>query len=338
MKPMTALTPPVTRGPSPWMSHVMRVVAVRPEIAGVQTLDLVFRDASVDYGFLPGQFNMLGLPGIGECAISIATDPAAWPPPRGEPVARQPTDGAAPPTAAVAPRTAKVLQHTFRAVGNVTHPLARLQIGDEVILRGPFGSAWPLHALRGHDVIIAAGGLGLASVRSAILHIARHRTDYGSVAILHGAKTPPDLLYTGDYERWRSAGLDVLTIVDRADEAKSGPHHAAPGATGPGAPCRAATPWTGPVGFVPALFDALDVAAGATGVLCCGPEPMMAAVAARAHKAGIAAERIWLSLERNMACAAGFCGLCQFGPSFVCKDGPVFPQHAIAPFLAVRHL
>lgn len=303
----------------------MRVTAVRPEIAGVHSLDLAFRDADPAYAFLPGQFNMLGLPGIGECAISIAADPADWTS-RGE-------------RADSGPRH---LRHTFRAVGNVTHPLARLRPGAELILRGPFGTAWPLDTLHHRDLVIAAGGLGLASMRSVILHVLHRRGDFGSVAILHGAKLPADLLYTADHPAWREAGLDVRTIVDRAAAAPAdgGPHAAAGATVTPRASRHPATapPWTGRVGFVPALFDGLDMVAGRTTLLCCGPEPMMAAVVARARDAGLAAEDIWLSLERNMACAAGFCGLCQFGPAFVCRDGPVFRHDRIAPLLAVRHL
>jgi NAD(P)H-flavin reductase len=308
---MTRPAPP-SLGPSPWTAHVMRIVAVRPEIEGVQTFDLEFRDGPPPggYRFLPGQFNMLCLPGIGEAAISIASDP----------------------------RAAAPVGHTFRAVGNLTTALARLGVGAEVILRGPFGTAWPLATLVGRDLVIAAGGLGLASLRAAILHVASTRDDYGQVAVLHGAKRPADLLYTSEYDAWRKAGLDVRVIVDAVDPA-------------------AAAAWTGPVGFVPALLDGLALAPGRTSLLCCGPEPMMHAVVERAvavaggaaadassAAAGAAAETaagpldVWLSLERNMACAAGFCGLCQFGPEFVCRDGPVFRHDRIARFLAIRHL
>jgi len=305
------------RGPSPWTAHVMRIAAVRPEIDGVQTIDLVFRDGPPPggYRFLPGQFNMLCLPGIGEAAISIASDPAV----------------AAP------------VGHTFRAVGNLTHALARLGAGAEVILRGPFGTAWPLDAVVGRDLIIAAGGLGLASMRAAILQVVARRGDYGRVAVLHGAKTPAALLYTSEYEAWRGAGLDVRVIVDAADA-----EDAAADAVG----VTTREPWRGPVGFVPALLDGLEIQPGRTSLLCCGPEPMMQAVVDRAvflnagcagtpaaqPSASAAPIDIWLSLERNMACAAGFCGLCQFGPEFVCRDGPVFRHDRIARFLTVRHL
>ena len=304
----------------------MVVAAAAWEIPGVRTLDLAFRDPGPDFVFEPGQFTMLCLPGIGECAISIASDPGGG-------SSRAPRGDA--PT---------LLRHTFRAVGNVTHPLSRLVAGDEVVVRGPFGSAWPLETVRNRDVVIAAGGLGLASMRSAILHLLRHRAAYRSVTILHGAKHPGELLFTADYQAWREAGATILTIVDRpADDrpATSAMSEAcvapvacaAPAAVG----CGGAS-WSGPVGFVPALLDTLDLSPRDTSIFCCGPEPMMKAVAARASDLGIAAHDIWISMERNMACAAGFCGLCQFGPAFVCRDGPVFRHDRIAPFLAVAGL
>lgn len=272
---------------SPWESRIARIVAIRAEAPEVRGYDLAFRDPGPAYDFLPGQFNMLLLPGIGEAAISVSSDPAA-------------------------PAT---VGHTVRAVGNVTQALARCEVGAEVVLRGPFGRPWPLAELRGRHLVIAAGGVGLASLRSAICQLIADRDAYGSIAILHGARTPADLLYSADHAAWRAAGLDLLTIVESADAG-----------------------WTGPTGLVPDLFANLDLAPGATSLLCCGPERMMAAVAARATADGIGPPDTFLSLERNMACAAGFCGLCQFGPTFVCRDGPVFRADAIAPFLAVEHL
>lgn len=273
--------------PSPWRSHVTRAMAIRPEAPDVFTIDLVFRDPSHAFRFDPGQFSMLHLPGIGEAAISIASDPFVPLP----------------------------VSHTIRSVGNVTHALARLGVGAELLVRGPFGRGWPLAEIRGRDVVVAAGGVGLASLRAAICHLARHRGDYGSVAILHGAKTPADLLYPHEHAGWRDAGLNVFTIVDAADAR-----------------------WPGAVGVVPDLFADLDIDPGYTSLFCCGPEPMMQAVVARAAQAGIASRDVFLALERTMSCAAGFCGLCQFGPAFVCTDGPVFRHDTIAAWLAVPHL
>jgi NAD(P)H-flavin reductase len=286
---MTAPPPPLADHRDAWQHHAMRIAAIRDEVTGVRTYDLVFRDsrAAARYEFAPGQFNMLYLPGIGEAAISISSDPA----------------------------DRSSISHTVKSVGNVTDALARLAVGDEVILRGPFGTPWPLADLRGHDIVIAVGGVGLASVRAAILAIARDRESYGRVAVLFGAKTPAALLYQREYDAWRGRGIDVRTIVDQADAG-----------------------WRGRTGLVTLLFDDLALDPSRTGLLACGPEPMMLAVVRRAEAEGLAQSQMFLSMERNMICAARLCGLCQFGPEFVCRDGPVFPYDRIARFLAIPNL
>ena len=285
---------PGTMAADPWKSHAARIVAIRPETPGVRSYDLELRDEALRnaYAFAPGQFNMLLLPGIGEAAISIASDPAS-------------------------PR---LLTHTVRAVGNVTRAMERLSVGDEILLRGPYGNPWPLDSLRGSDVVFVAGGLGLASQRAAILEIARRRADFGRVVVLHGAKTPEGLLYPGEYAAWRRAGIEVLVTVDAAPATREGE-----------------SPWDGPVGFVTDSLAGLSFA-GPPAVLCCGPDPMMAAVARTARGIGSGGDRLWVSMERNMSCAVGQCGLCQFGPFFVCLDGPVFRYDAVAALLGVKCL
>jgi len=283
---MTAALPSPAAARSPWTSHAMRIESVRDEAPGVRTYVLAFRDGPARHDFAPGQFNMLHLPGIGEAAISIASAPGPGP-----------------------------IEHTVRAVGNVTRALARLGRGDEVFLRGPFGRPWPLDDLRGRDLVIVGGGAGLATLRSAILAVAGRPGDFGRVSVLHGARTPADLLYESEWAAWRAAGIDVHPVVDRPD-----------------------TSWTGSVGVVTDLFAAVDVVVSATTVLGCGPEPMLRAVADRVRRIGLADADVLVSMERNMACAAGFCGLCQLGPAFVCKDGPVFSWATLAPSLAVRDL
>ncbi|MFM7108853.1 MAG: FAD/NAD(P)-binding protein [Planctomycetaceae bacterium] len=284
---MTAANPRSATARSVWAGHAMRIASVRDEASRVRTWSLAFRDGPVPFAFAAGQFNMLHLPGIGEAAISIASAPGAT----------------------------TTVEHTVRAVGDVTQALARLGPGDEIFIRGPFGRPWPLDALRGRDLVIVGGGVGLASLRSAILHVAARRADFGRVSVLHGAKTPADLLYGSDNAAWRAARIDVHSVVNTPDAS-----------------------WTGAVGLVTDLFAAVDVVAGETTVLCCGPEAMMRSVADRVRRIGVADADILVAMERNMACAAGICGLCQFGPAFVCKDGPVFSWASLAPFLAVEHL
>jgi len=272
----------------PWRAHAARIVSIVDETPGVRTYELAFEDAANcdAYRFAAGQFNMLYLPGIGEAAISISSDPAAT----------------------------ATLAHTVRAVGNVTDALARLVVGDQILLRGPFGSPWPIDRVADRDVVFVAGGLGLASQRAAILTLARG-SSCRSVTVLHGAKKAGGLLYAADYDAWRGAGVDVRTTVDEADAG-----------------------WTGRVGLVTALLaDAIRDPAGTT-LLCCGPDPMMIGVAEVAIGRGVAAHDVHLSLERNMACAVAHCGLCQFGPLFVCRDGPVLRYDRIKPLLRVPQL
>jgi NAD(P)H-flavin reductase len=185
------------RAADPWRSHSARILRITPEVPGVRTYDLEFTDPRVRaaYRFAAGQFNMLYLPGIGEAAISISSDAA----------------------------TPALLAHTVRAVGNVTDALARLEPGDEILLRGPFGRPWPAERLRGRHVVVVGGGLGLASQRTAIYEFARHRDCYAGVTVLHGAKLPAGLFYTAEYAAWRAVGIDVRPVVDEGGpDARSG--------------------------------------------------------------------------------------------------------------------
>jgi NAD(P)H-flavin reductase len=234
----------------------------------------------------PGQFNMLYVFGVGEAAISLSGDPAD--------------------TGAVV--------HTIRAVGSVTEALARLRAGDALGLRGPFGSSWPLEEARGHDVVMVAGGLGLPPLRPVIYHLLRHRSAFGRVALLYGARTPADVLYGGELEHWRKAdNFQALVTVDRGDPS-----------------------WRGPVGVVTELFGRCALEPQRTIGLVCGPEVMMRFTIREFLKRRVAEDRLFLSLERNMQCAVGLCGHCQLGPAFVCADGPVFRYDRIKPFFNVR--
>ncbi len=284
-------TPAVLAAPSgfdTWGVHPARILAIRPEVSEVATYDLELEDPGSRgrFAFRAGQFNMLYLPGIGEAAISISSDP----------------------------NQASSLRHTVRAVGNVTRALARLKVGDQVLLRGPFGSCWPLETGRSSQhLVIAAGGLGLAPLRPVVYEVARHRDQYRSVTLLYGARSPADLLYTEEYDVWRSAGIDVRTTVDFGD-----------------------SQWTGSIGVVTTLLGNVDLTPADSTLFTCGPEIMMRFVIYEGLNRGVRPERIFLSMERNMNCAVGLCGHCQFGPTFVCKDGPVFRYDLLEPFLSVE--
>lgn len=206
--------------------------------------------------------------------------------------------------------------HTVRNVGAVSGAITRLKAGAAVGVRGPFGTSWPLEQAHGADVVFVAGGLGLAPLRPAIHHVLANRPRFGRVAILFGSRHPKELLYRREVEQWRRRlDLDIQVTVDHAD-----------------------ADWHGNVGVVPALirrvaFDPHDSIA-----LVCGPEIMMRFTASALRDAGVVADRIYLSMERNMKCAVGLCGHCQFGPTFVCKDGAVMRFDRIANILAMREL
>ncbi len=205
------------------------------------------------------------------------------------------------------------LVHTIRAVGTVSGALRDMEAGDVIGVRGPFGSAWPVEEAEGRDVVLVTGGVGLAPMRPVIHHLLAHRQRYGKLLILYGARTPEDVLFRKQLEQWRSRfDMFVDVTVDRA--------------TGK---------WRGRVGVVTKLiaragFDPHDAAA-----FVCGPEVMMRFSVQALNERGVADERIHLSMERNMKCAVGFCGHCQFGGQFVCKDGPVFRFDAIRDIFSV---
>jgi NAD(P)H-flavin reductase len=265
----------------------VRVLEKTSESPGVVTLTLEAGPGR-ERPFRPGQFSMLYAFGVGEVPISMSGDPARL----------------------------DVLVHTIKAVGAVTRALCQLEQGSAVGMRGPFGMPWPMDELVGADLIIVAGGLGLAPLRPVLYRIFEQRAAYGSVHLLVGARTPEDLLFHQELELWKSRGdITVLVTVDRA-----------------------ATGWSGRVGVVPALLSELEMSSKQAVALLCGPEVMMRFTLRELFRRGLAEERIYLSMERNMKCAIGFCGHCQYGPSFICKDGPVFRYDRIRSLFWLREV
>jgi NAD(P)H-flavin reductase len=276
---------------NPWLAQCVRIERITREVPGVATYHLRFRDDALHrrYRFQPGQFNMLYLPGVGEIAISISGG---------------------------GNETETTWDHTVRLAGSVTGTLARLGVGATLGMRGPYGSSWPIDACQGADVVIVAGGIGLPPLRPVIEHLRTCRDRVGRLTLLYGARSPDGLLYTRQYDAWRSARIDVQTTVDRAAPA-----------------------WTGDVGVVPLLVDRLQSLRPADSVfMLCGPEVMIRYSVRAALARGIRKDQVWVSLERNMQCAVGLCGHCQLGSTFVCKDGPVYRYDAIEPYLDVEAL
>lgn len=281
------LPAPATPPREPMLPRPFRVVRIRRDLSDTFTLELADIDGGA-FSFAPGQFNMLYAFGAGEVAISVSGNPAV--PER--------------------------LIHTIREVGSVTGALAGCRPGQTIGVRGPFGSGWPLAEAETCDVVIVAGGIGLAPLRPAIYRILANRERYGRFVILYGARTPRDILYRQQLQRW-SSRLD--TFVDVTVD-------------------RAAGDWRGNVGVVTKLIGRGGFSPEHTLAMICGPETMIRFAIQALEDRGVPAERIYCSLERNMKCALGFCGHCQFADHFVCRDGPVFRFDEIAPVFAVREL
>lgn len=260
-----------------------RVTRRRRETADAWTLRLE-PAAGAPPAFAPGQFAMLYAFGAGEVPISVSAIP----------------DGA--------------LVHTVRAVGAVTRALCNLGEGGGLGLRGPFGRGWPMERAEGRDVVVVAGGLGLAPLRPVVHALAARRERYGRVRLFYGGRSPSELLYREELEAWREA-IGVELTVDAPE---------------PG--------WTGEVGVVTRLIRRAQLDPARTIAMACGPEVMMRFAAAALREQGVPASDIWLSLERSMKCATGHCGRCQLGPLFVCKDGPVVCEERAEPLLAVPAL
>lgn len=277
----------------------MRVVAdaIVPDVVRVRrrqqegpqtwTLEIEAQDGALP-SFAAGQFNMLTAFGVGEAAISMSGDPHSRGP----------------------------LIHTVRAVGPVSSALASLQAGDTLGLRGPFGTGWPMQQAQQRDVVIVAGGLGLAPLRPAIYHLLAERATYGKVVILYGSRSPGDILFRRELERWgRDIEMELEVTVDHAAE-----------------------DWRGHVGVVTTFIPRADFDPANTIAMVCGPELMMRFAVSALQDAGVSDEAIYISMERNMKCAVGLCGHCQFGTTLVCRDGPVMSFDRLKHMLTIREM
>ena len=279
-KELMAIAPPLETRPEPAPARpiaaspteyaIGRIRSARTETADVSTLVI----DGIDQAFIggrPGQFAMVSLPAYPPMPISIS---------------RYLPDG---------------IELTIRAAGPATARIIELGAHAELGLRGPLGTGWPLEQAVGRDIVIVTGGIGLAPLRPLVDAIRAQRDRFGVVRLYYGARTPADMLYLAEIDRWRSARIDVALTVDRGDDR-----------------------WKGPVGVVTQLFDHATWDGSRAVAFVCGPERMMHATAESLEELGLSDDRIFVTLERHMECGIGLCGHCQMGRLFVCKDGPVF--------------
>ncbi|KUL23519.1 FAD/NAD(P)-binding protein [Actinoplanes awajinensis] len=260
-----------------------RIVDRRADTHDTVTIELAAVTTTLP-PFQPGQFAMLTAYGIGDVPISLSA------------------------------RRDDRLVHTIRAVGAVTRALHDARPGEVVGVRGPFGTTWDVGSATGRDVIVVGGGIGLAPLRPVVEHVLSRPGSYRRVAVLAGARSPAELLFTDDLRRW-TGPAQVEVIVDRPDQG-----------------------WDGPVGLVTSLIPEVDVDPADAVAFVCGPEPMMRFTARALVGHGVPAEQIRVSLERGMRCGTGWCGHCQLGPLLICRDGPVVPYPVAEPLLNVREL
>jgi NAD(P)H-flavin reductase len=282
----------VTESPAatadPMVPRVVRVQKRTRDLPGHTTLELVSTDAVPLPRYAPGQFTMLYVFGVGEIPVSISGDA---------------NDGS------------KLVQ-TVRSVGAVSEAVTQLKAGDMLGLRGPFGTAWPTDELAGQDVVIVAGGLGLAPLRPSIYYLLNSRRRFGKVVVLYGARAPEEILYRRQLETWRKRlDIQLEVTVDHAS-----------------------AEWRGHVGVVTKLIPRMSVDVANATALVCGPEVMMRFAAAGLRDIGLSEAAIWVSIERNMKCAVGLCGHCQFAGLFACKDGAVVRYDRVRQLMGMREI
>jgi NAD(P)H-flavin reductase len=283
------VAPAVTafRALDPMIPRPFRIERVKSEVERCFSWHLKPLDGA-PFHFLPGQFNMLYAPGIGEVAISASGDS----------------------------RDHTILVHTIRAVGTVTKAMAALRAGAMVGVRGPFGSAWPIEAGYGKDVVFVTGTVGLAPLRPLIYEVLNRREKYGKVIINYGSRGTDDILYERDLHAWR--GRFDLEVHVTVHTAKTG--------------------YRGRVGSVAAAVKISRFDGGNAVAFVCRSEAMTRTAVQALQERDVPTDRIYVTLERNMKCGIGFCGHCQFGPTFMCREGPVYRFDTIERIFSIREL
>ncbi|MCS7282249.1 MAG: FAD/NAD(P)-binding protein [Anaerolineae bacterium] len=271
---------------NPMRPYLGRLVGVRNLATGiklfqVELLEPEGKAAFADYQ--PGQFAFLSAFGAGEAPFGLASTPARGP----------------------------YLEFAVNAIGHVTNTLHTLDVGDPVGVRGPLGRGFPMEQLRGRNIVIIGGGIGGAPLRPVIQTILDRREDYGHLTILWAARSPDLLIFTEEFDEWRSAwATEFHVTVDRGDER-----------------------WRDNVGLITQLLEKVAPSPQNAVAITCGPPIMIHFVFLTLKKLGFSPDQMLTTLEARMHCGIGKCGRCNLGEKFICTDGPVFWQYEIAGFL-----
>lgn len=265
---------------------------IKKETRDTSTYALKISDSEIQkaFSYKPGQFSMLSVGGIGEAPISISSAPSDHD-----------------------------MTYTIRVAGDVTTAISRLSAGDAIGIRGPFGKGWPLDEIYDSELLLIAGGLGIAPLRPVIREVLKkHKKNFTKrrPVIIYGSKTPKDIVFRNEFPAYREL-FDVSMIVNFADPEEY---------------------WKGQIGIVTDSLKKISFNPLNAIAFICGPEVMMQAAAKELVIAGVPGEKIFVSLERNMNCGIGICGHCMFGPKFVCKDGPVFRLTEIEDLFGVKEI
>jgi len=261
--------------------YLPRVATIKniKKLTELETLFKIALDDGLPLGHKPGQFVEVSIMGIGEAPISVSSPPTQM----------------------------RTFELCVRAVGNVTNAIHRLNVGDKLGIRGPFGKGFDIEFLKGKDILFMCGGLGFAPLRSLINYVFEHRADYGKVTVLYGCKTSNDLLFTDEVRSWcNQINIEYYLTVDKVSEGEQWDHN---------------------VGVITTLIPKVDFNPDTTYAVVCGPPVMYRFVIKSLKERGVPEDHIIVSLERRMKCGVGKCGHCQINGIYVCQEGPVFNYH-----------
>lgn len=258
-----------------FIPYVGKIIDIKDETPDVKTFRVVGLDGKKLFEHIPGQCAMLIVPGVGESMISITSSPTET----------------------------EYMEFSIKRCGCVTNWLLSAEVGQEICVRGPIGNGFPVDTkLKGKDILVIAGGIGIAPVHSVVNYMMDKRSDYGKIQVIYGSRSVADLVRLDEMKNvWmKQPNCSIDLTIDREEEG-----------------------WNGHVGFVPPFVTELNPDPSMT-VIMCGPPILIHLSLDALIKLGFKKEQIFTTMEMRMKCGIGKCGRCNIGDKFVCKDGPVF--------------